>query len=168
MPGLPALPIEPWQGAALVVAAILLALLAARRRAPVPEVAAKPFLTGNEREFLGRLERALPETRIHAQVSMGALLRPARAAGGRKGLARQRAVRARFDRKICDFVVEDRRSGAILCVVELDDRTHVAARDRARDAMMARAGYRTLRFESRAKPDAAGIRSRVLGDRAVR
>jgi hypothetical protein len=163
----PGLPVDPadWRVWLAAFAAVALCALLLRRGPRTPAVEARPFLTGNEREFLGRLERALPEARIHAQVAMGALLRPTHRPKGRKGEARQRAVRARFDRKICDYVVEDRRTGAVIAVVELDDRTHVAARDRARDAMMARAGYRTVRWDSRAKPDAAGIRARIIHGR---
>jgi hypothetical protein len=159
MPGLP-----DWAALAAFVAAaaVVVALLAARRGRGAPPVSAKPFLTGNEREFLGRLERALPEARIHAQVAMGALLQPSVRGGGREANRHRLSVRARFDRKIVDYVVEDRRSGRILALVELDDRTHDRRRDKARDAMTARAGYRTVRFESRAKPDAAGIRAAVL------
>ena len=51
-----------------------------------------------------------------------------------------------FSQKIVDFVIEDRASGAILALVELDDRSHNAFRDRLRDAMTASAGYRTIRL----------------------
>lgn len=156
--------IPDWTALAAVVAvaAVLAAMLSRGRRGGAPPVSAKPFLTGNEREFLGRLERALPEARIHAQVAMGALLQPSVRGGGREANRHRLSVRARFDRKIVDYVVEDRRTGRILALVELDDRTHDRRKDKARDAMTARAGYRTVRFESRAKPDAAGIRSAVL------
>ncbi len=143
------------------------ALLSGRRRGRVPDVAMRRFLTGNEAEFLGRLERALPEVRVHCQVAMGALLVPRiPEGGGRRRRAAFAAVRASFDRKVVDYVLQDRRSGLVLAVVELDDRTHVAERDRRRDAMMRRAGYRTIRWDSRRKPGADRIREAVLGEGA--
>ncbi|WP_457350897.1 DUF2726 domain-containing protein [Sphingomonas sp. UYP23] len=57
-------------------------------------------------------------------------------------------TRYKFSSKIVDFVIEDRASGAILALVELDDRSHDAARDRQRDAMTASAGYRTVRLHA--------------------
>lgn len=55
-------------------------------------------------------------------------------------------MRNRFSQKIVDFVIEDRATGGILALVELDDRSHDALRDRQRDAMTASAGYRTIRL----------------------
>jgi very-short-patch-repair endonuclease len=55
-------------------------------------------------------------------------------------------IRNRFSKKIVDFVIEDRASGAILALVELDDRSHNPLADRLRDAMTASAGYRTIRL----------------------
>jgi hypothetical protein len=152
--------------AAFAVAVAALVLRGGRRK--VPDVARRPFLTGNEAEFLGRLEAALPEVRVHCQVAMGALLVPRiPEGGGKRRRAAHAAVRARFDRKVVDYVLQDRRSGAVLAVVELDDRTHVPERDRRRDAMMGRAGYRTIRWDSRRKPGAARIREAVLGEAAA-
>lgn len=152
-----------WLPAALACL-VVLGFLLARRRPRVPEVRMRPFLTPNEAEFLGRLESALPEMRVHAQVAMGALLMPRiPEGGGRRRRSLHAAVRARYDRKVVDYVLQSRADGRVVAVVELDDRTHVAARDRKRDAMMARAGYRTLRWDSRRKPGPAQIRAAVLG-----
>lgn len=116
----------------------------------------KDLLTGNEREFYGRICRALPEHTVLAQVAMGALIEVDQA------LADQEfAVREKFARKIVDFVVCDRQM-RVVALIELDDRTHDAEKDRARDAMTAAAGYRTLRWDSRAKPTEAQIRAEVL------
>ena len=142
----------------------VLAVLALRGRARRPSVRKRPFLTPNEAEFLGRLEAALPEMRIHAQVAMGALLMPVVPEGsGRRRRAAHAAVRARYDRKVVDFLLQSRADGSVVAVVELDDRTHVPDRDRRRDAMMASAGYRTIRWDSRRKPNLARIREVVLG-----
>lgn len=78
------------------------------------------------------------------------------------GLTRsQRAsARNRFDRKIVDFVLEDRSSGDVLALVELDDRTHSVARDRKRDEITRAAGYATIRIP--AGYTLAGIQAHLL------
>jgi len=118
----------------------------------------KPFLTENELEFLHRMELAMPEIRFHAQVSMGALINPA-ATKGDKDFNR---LRRKFAQKIVDFVAQDRRSGRVIAIIELDDKTHDPLKDAQRDAMTADAGYITIRWDSRAKPSIDEIR-RTLG-----
>lgn len=142
LPGGPLL----WVGATL---AVLLALGGRRTGQVRAPVRARALLTGNEREFYGRLRRALgARFEVVPQVAMGALMEVS--------LPRHHpdfwAVRERFSRKIVDYVVCERRSMRVVAVVELDDRTHDAARDAARDALMAAAGIRTLRWDSRRKP----------------
>lgn len=126
---------------ALVIAGILIGVgygLAGNR----PRVSAKPLLTERERAARGIIERLLPHARVHAQVSMGALLQPARRFSGKNDWR----VRGAYAAKIVDFVIEDRRSGAILALVEVDDHSHDFARDRVRDRMTASAGYLTIRI----------------------
>jgi hypothetical protein len=67
------------------------------------------------------------------------------------------AVRARFDRKIADFVVCDRQSLNVIAIVESDDRTHTAHADQQRDAITGTVGYRTIRFQSMRKPTESEI-----------
>ncbi|WP_242098748.1 DUF2726 domain-containing protein [Sphingomonas sp. CROZ-RG-20F-R02-07] len=126
--------------AALLIAVLLAAIAMAIPRRP--RVRAKALLTKRERVARVIIERVLPHARIYVQVSMGALLQP------KAGLGRNEAMRTRnrFSQKIVDFVIEDRASGAVLALVELDDRSHDAPRDRQRDAMTASAGYRTIRL----------------------
>jgi hypothetical protein len=119
--------------------------------------AQKKLVTANEREFFFRLRDALPGYLVFPQVAMGALLATAAAADGTERLG----ARAKFAQKIVDYVVCSSNL-EVICLVELDDRTHNVARDVARDAMTAQAGYRTVRFESRNKPDASEIRRQVL------
>ena len=73
--------------------------------------------------------------------------------------ARAYATRNTFDRKVADFVVCD-KSFQVLAVIELDDASHKgkADKDAARDAMLANAGYRVLRY-----PNVPDI-DRVRGD----
>jgi hypothetical protein len=113
----------------------------------------KSLLTPNEIEFLHRLERALPAYRVFPQVSFAALLTD----DGRLSTKARWSVRARFDRKIADFVVCEGGSLRVVALIELDDRTHVASADRQRDAITKAAGYQTFRFQSRQKPSLSEI-----------
>jgi very-short-patch-repair endonuclease len=128
---------------AFVVIVFVLAALA-KALPQTPKVRAKPLLTDRERAARTIIERVLPHTRVHVQVAMGALLQTERGYNRRETLR----TRNRFSQKIVDFVIEDRASGAILALVELDDRSHNALRDRIRDTMTAAAGYRTIRLPS--------------------
>jgi len=115
---------------------------------------ARELLTANERDMFARLAKALPEKHVFPQVAMGALVMVAPSMGEAVG----RGIRARFDRKIVDFVVVDRETFDIEAIVELDDQTHDPKRDAARDRITRGAGYKTVRFDSRRKPDAQEIR----------
>lgn len=141
-------------GGLLVLVGYLFAPVSARRFA---RARARPLLTPNEKEFYGRIRRALPEFTVWAQVSMGALLTAPE--GGRD--AAGWGFRERFNRKVVDFVVLDAQL-RVLALVELDDRTHNPVKDAARDRLMREAGYVTLRYESRAKPAEATLRQDVL------
>ncbi len=143
--------------AAAIAFAVLKAWLAARA---ANQFKAKALLTANELEFLRRLEAAVPELRFLAQVAMGALLEP--------GVTRQQDSKAyyrqrgMFAQKIVDFVAQHRKDGRVVAIIELDDRTHDSAKDARRDAMLASAGYRIIRWTSKAKPDAAAIRATLV------
>lgn len=121
-----------------------------------PKFKRKALLTANEAEFLARLEAAAPELRFCPQVAMGALLDPAAPRSDRSAYYRARGM---FSQKIVDFVAQSRADGGVVAIVELDDRTHDSGKDAKRDAMLASAGYRVVRWSSKAKPDAAAIRA---------
>lgn len=110
----------------------------------------KPLLTPNEREFFGRLRRALPDVDIFPQVAMSALIDTSTDSNHPYFWR----IRSRFDRKVVDFVLCDRKSHRVLGVIELDDRTHDTKKgaDAIRDEMLASVGIPTARFDSRAKP----------------
>jgi len=57
--------------------------------------------------------------------------------------------RARFNRKVADFVVAT-KAFEVLAVIELDDASHKGreVQDSQRDALLERAGYRVLRFRN--------------------
>lgn len=129
-----------------------------------PEFKAKAMLTPNEIEFLNRLESAVPEFRFCPQVAMGAILNP--------NVHRQSKdymrLRGKFAQKIIDFVAQDRKDGSIVAVIELDDRTHDNEKDEKRDAMLASAGYRIVRWNSKNKPDVESIRNQLLPQAAAK
>jgi hypothetical protein len=143
---------------AIAAAIALLALLAAAflfrrsQKSWLSHIQRKPLLTANETEFLYRLRRALPGHHVFPQVSFAAFITD----DGKLSANARWSVRAKFDRKIADYVICDRNL-AVLALVELDDRTHVASADRQRDALTRAAGYQTLRFQSKQKPSETEI-----------
>jgi very-short-patch-repair endonuclease len=137
---------------ALVVIAVT-ATLFVERKPWLSRIKRKPLLTDNEKAFFLRLQRALPGFHVFPQVSFAAFL----SVDGRLLQQEGWAVRAKFNRKIVDFVVCTRGSLEIVALIELDDRTHSASANRKRDEMTQAAGYRTFRFPSKEKPTEAEI-----------
>ena len=141
--------------------AVLMVALAKAMASPAARtlpLEAKPLMTARERETLRYLERAAPHARVHAQVSMGALLKV------KKGVPRkeQMAARGRFSQKIVDFVLEDRASGKVIALVELDDRSHSPDKDARRDEITRAGGYLTIRLPAGEKPTEEIVRQRVV------
>lgn len=122
-------------------------------------VHAKRLMSRVEREVIGHLEAAAPWCRVHAQVCLGALLEPSRwlPSGTRT------RVRYSYASKIVDFVLEDRRTGEVVALVELDDRYHNLGRDAARDRLTRRAGYLTIRLPASEYPTRTNVLARVSG-----
>lgn len=117
---------------------------------------ARRLMTDNEAEFFGRLIVALPEHYVFPQVAMSALLQSS------AGTARQaHSDRLRIAQQRVDYVVCDREC-QVVAVVELDDRTHSAAKDKLRDGRLLQGGIRTVRFQSKSKPLPAAIRDAVI------
>jgi very-short-patch-repair endonuclease len=117
----------------------------------------KKILTPNEQEFYGRLKTALPELEVFPQVAMAAILQTTL----NENHPLYWRVRKLFSQKICDYVVCTPQL-KLLAVVELDDRTHDAKKDKdaARDSLLNQAGIATVRWDSRAKPDQQAIREK--------
>jgi len=135
--------------AGAAIAIVLAAWFAPRLRhmledRPTPAPVAKPFLSNRKHAMLAALERVLPMYRIHAQVSMSALLAP----GSQQGRRLRPSDSEDFARLVVDFVIVDPASSAILALVEMEDRLAEPHQDDARDAMTARAGYKTIRIAS--------------------
>ena len=138
---------------AVVIAAPAVFLMFRAHKPWLSRLRRKPLLTVNETEFYYRLQRSLPGFHVFPQVSFAAFLTD----DGQLSKNAQWAVRARFDRKIADFVICERRTLNIVALVELDDRMHDAKADRQRDAITKAAGYQTIRYQSRQKPSETEI-----------
>ena len=138
---------------AMLLAAPAVFLLFRSRKPWMSRLRCKPLLTANEAEFFRRLQRALPAFHVFPQVSFAAFMTD----DGQLSKNAKWAVRAKFDRKIADFVICERGTLKIVAVIELDDRMHDAKADRQRDAITKAAGYQTIRYQSRQKPSEAEI-----------
>jgi hypothetical protein len=140
------------------VAILFAALSGALGLSGSPAPVAKPLMTRREEAMLVVLEELFPMYRFHAQVAMGALLK----APARPGQRSSPADRNAFSQKIVDFVVQDPTTGKIVALIEVDDWSHSAARNRIRDAMTAGAGYRTFRIPASARPTIPAV-LRIVG-----
>lgn len=118
--------------------------------------APRDLLTVNELEFFGRLRHALPELQVFPQVALSAIIRPQ---GNGKATT---AARNRIDRKVVDFAIYTTEF-KLVCIVELDDKTHDGAKDVNRDKLVKSANITTLRWSSTAKPTVEEIRQVVYG-----
>lgn len=137
-----------WPLLAVLIAGVLVAAVIPKKGKGTKEVprARKP-LTDREQAMYFKLQSALPEHVVLAQVALSALLE-----------AKSVATRNTFDRKIADFVVCS-KAFEVLAIVELDDASHKTkrAKDAERDHLLQKAGYKTLRFQNVA--DAADIKA---------
>lgn len=115
----------------------------------------RQLMTANEVEFFNRLVKALPDHYVFPQVAMSALIEAASSDKKQAHSDRLRIAQQRADYVICDAV------GEVVAVVELDDRTHSAAKDQLRDSRLKQGGIRTIRFQSRNKPTVEAIRDAV-------
>jgi len=123
------------------------------KRKGAADYARRAILSANEADFFHRLTRANSDGYVFPQVALSALLEPASKDRKARASAFNRIARKRVDYAIYTDKLQ------LLCVVELDDRTHKAAHDAERDAMLASAGIKTLRWQSKNKPEIAEIRA---------
>jgi very-short-patch-repair endonuclease len=134
---------------------------------PWPFYAKRP-LSAPEQVLYQRLLRALPDHIVLAQVQVSRVL------GVKKGFNFHQ-WNNRINRLSYDFVV-CAKDATVLATIELDDKSHEAARrldtDGKKDKATAAAGIRMIRWNVRAIPDAAAIQAAVApaavaGDKAV-
>lgn len=141
---------------ALAAALVLALLFVLVKSANIGKYQARPLMTGNELEFYFRITRALPNHLVFPQVSLQALIEPASNDAKKANADRLRIAQQRADYVVCD------PAGAVVVVIELDDKTHERKRDAVRDARLKQGGLKTLRYQSKAKPSIAVIRRDVL------
>jgi len=146
---------------AILVAAFVVLGGKGQRKASA-DYALRPILSANEADFFYRLVRAIGDGYVFTQVAMSALLDPTTKDRKARTGALNRIARKRVDYAIYTDKLE------LLCVVELDDRTHKAGRDAERDVMLARAGIQTVRWQSKSKPEVAEIRAQFAQLHAAR
>lgn len=142
----------------IVLLAIVLAQVWLKGTKKTGAYRARSLMTANEAEFFGRLVTALPDHYIFPQVAMSALIEPATSDKKKAHSDRLRIAQQRVDYVVCD------KACKIVVVVELDDRTHSASKDQARDARLLEGGLRTVRFQSKSKPSVDSLRAAIAGE----
>lgn len=130
----------------LIAGGVFLASRARSKHATQPGSFTKRLVaSANEQAMYWRLASVFPapEYVVLTQVSFGALL-----------MARAGASRNSFSQKIADFVLLD-KSFKVLSIIELDDNSHRGreGKDASRDAMLAKAGYKILRYRNIPQPE---------------
>lgn len=142
----------------LLVVVVSLSFLAASTTRKATYVR-RPVLTESELRSFLRLVNAVAEgDYVCPQLGMAAALET-RGGSAQSALAAFRKI----GQKRIDFCICDRRLMPKL-VVGLDDHTHDAARDAARDALLLCAGIRTLRFDVRHMPTTPQLRAAIAED----
>ena len=96
----------------------------------------RPVITHFESKMFTRLNQSFPEYHVLAQVAFSALI-----------THHNIKVRAKFNRKVTDFVILDKKM-QVIAIIELDDPTHIGKEqeDAERDAMLLQAGYQVYRY----------------------
>lgn len=140
----------------VLVAAVAFVAVGAKPKDGSGAYRQRKLMTENEREFFARLVKALPGHYVFPQVALSGLLE---ATSTNKQKAH--SDRLRISQQRADFVVCD-EACAVVAVIELDDRTHSAKKDQLRDSRLEQAGIRTIRFQSKSKPEPDAIRAAVL------
>lgn len=144
-------------GLALAVAAVLLFL-----HAPPRYVRQKTLFSPAELAFLRALEGAVgANNRIFAKVRLGDVVTP----GGKTASRRWWCAFTKVSSKHLDYVLVDRRTGAIKLAIELDDKSHRQKQRRVRDAFVnrvcAQAGVPLLRLPAAGRYEREELRARL-------
>lgn len=96
----------------------------------------KRVITPFEQKMFLRLNEAFPHNYVLPQVAFSALI-----------TSDQYKYRARFNRKVTDFVILNHDMN-VIAIIELDDPTHIGKekQDAERDYMLNQAGYQVFRY----------------------
>lgn len=118
----------------------------------------KPILSNHELAFAGKLSEAIADQNfvVCPQVSMSAFIEVLPNTDPKV----RSHTRNRYAQKYVDFLLVDDDANAIL-IIELDDRSHVAEKDKKRDEMTLQAGIKTLRLRNGYKITADEIRREI-------
>jgi very-short-patch-repair endonuclease len=150
---------------ALVAVAVVAVALARRRPLRLVEGGAPPYfgkkpLTDAEREMFVRLQAAMPECVVLAQVALSSLV-------GIKERPDRRMWFNRISQKSVDFVLCLPNDFTVVTVIELDDLSHArpdrVRADTAKDVALRVAGHPIVRLKARPTPSVAEIRTRGSG-----
>lgn len=123
-------------GIILVIVIILLAAKNASSSSSYPYELQGPLFTPAERSFLGVLNSVLKDNAdILGKVRVADILKP------KKGLSRSDWQKAfnKISSKHFDFVVCNKKDLSVLCVIELDDKSHNTKKRKERDAFLEKA-----------------------------
>ena len=109
-----------------------------KKKQPKQQYFAKRPITAFEQKMFARLNLALPQYHILAQVAFSALI-----------TSQDYQVRNKFNRKVTDFVILNHEMD-VIAVIELDDPSHhnKQQQDAQRDEMFKQAGYKVLRYKN--------------------
>nr|WP_228273470.1 DUF2726 domain-containing protein [Acinetobacter portensis] len=120
----------------------LFILVVQRYVRPTQKYYPRPVITNFESKMFARLNQSFPEYHILAQVAFSALI-----------THHNMKVRAKFNRKVTDFVILDKKL-QVIAIIELDDPTHIGKEqeDAERDAMLLQAGYQVYRYTNIPSP----------------
>ena len=125
------------------IASLALFILVVQRYVrPTQKYYPRPVITSFESKMFTRLNQSFPEYHILAQVAFSALI-----------THNDMKVRAKFNRKVTDFVILDKKL-QVIAIIELDDPTHIGKEreDAERDAMLLQAGYQVYRYTNIPSP----------------
>lgn len=159
-----------WMILASVIIGVLLFVVASRKSRPDsrPDYACRKLralFTPAERSFLGVLDQAIgKDFRIFGKVRVADVLEPI------EGVNRSRwqTLFNRISRKHFDFVLCSPDNLDVICVIELNDRSHNRRHRQDRDSLIEgvclAAGVPHVSFHSRPAYDATEVRAKVAED----
>lgn len=121
-------------GCAATLALIMLIFQPSKQ--PRQQFFPKRILTTFETKMFLRLKESFPEYDVLAQVAFSALI-----------THQDYKIRAKFNRKVTDFVLLNRQTD-VIAIIELDDPSHIGKEqeDAERDRMLFAAGYLVYRY----------------------
>lgn len=118
------------------------------------------FMTDSEVRFFARLQEALPEYFIFAQVQLSRLIECTDAEDAKFWFNR-------INRMSADYVIVHRDAKQVMAVIELDDWTHDRPdrrrADQKKNKAIESAGLPMIRFDGRKMPEVAQLRRQIIG-----